>query len=379
MGAKQFGARVTRLEDPALLAGRGRFVDDVKLPGLLHACFVRSPHGHAKVVSIDSKIALIMPGVHAVITAIDLPDPMRTQRLPLLLPNPGAGGDENAARAGARRGLLRGTGHRRRDRRHALHRRGRRGGDDRAIRRAAGSLRLPHRSRGHRAARPWRPVLQCRFLIPAGLRRHRRGLCGRRARLRRSALAASRRRHGDGNARGARQSRSGIRPAHGLVRNADAASRPPGVGRSARPRSAIDPHDRARCRRRLWTQGDLLSRRGGDRRGGAEDGPAGEMGRRPARAFSVRDTRTRPVLGNVHRGRRGCKNPRGTRPHAARHRRLCAVGHCHALHCLDDGAGPLCGAGLSARYLGRVHQQGTDNTGARRRPTTGGVRHGAAA
>ena len=88
MGAKQFGARVTRLEDPALLAGRGRFVDDVKLPGLLHACFVRSPHGHAKVVSIDSKIALIMPGVHAVISAIDLPDPMRTQRLPLLLPNP---------------------------------------------------------------------------------------------------------------------------------------------------------------------------------------------------------------------------------------------------------------------------------------------------
>ena len=88
MGAKHFGARVTRLEDPALLSGRGRFVDDVKLPGMLHACFVRSPHAHAKLVSIDSKIALIMPGVHAVITAADLPDPMRTQRLPLLLPNP---------------------------------------------------------------------------------------------------------------------------------------------------------------------------------------------------------------------------------------------------------------------------------------------------
>ena len=88
MGAKHFGARVTRLEDPALLAGRGRFVDDVKLPGALHACFVRSPHAHAKLVSIDSKVALIMPGVHAVITAADLPDSMRTRRLPLLLPNP---------------------------------------------------------------------------------------------------------------------------------------------------------------------------------------------------------------------------------------------------------------------------------------------------
>ena len=48
MGAKLFGASVKRLEDPALLAGRGRFVDDVKLPGLLQACFVRSPHAHAR-------------------------------------------------------------------------------------------------------------------------------------------------------------------------------------------------------------------------------------------------------------------------------------------------------------------------------------------
>ena len=49
MGAKHFGARVTRLEDPALLSGRGRFVDDVKMSGVLHACFVRSPYAHARV------------------------------------------------------------------------------------------------------------------------------------------------------------------------------------------------------------------------------------------------------------------------------------------------------------------------------------------
>jgi aerobic carbon-monoxide dehydrogenase large subunit len=88
MSAKQVGARVTRLEDPALLAGRGRFVDDVKPPGVLHACFVRSPHAHAKLRGCDARAALIIPGVHAVLTAQDLPDPMRSATLPLLLPNP---------------------------------------------------------------------------------------------------------------------------------------------------------------------------------------------------------------------------------------------------------------------------------------------------
>jgi len=88
MGAKHFGARVTRLEDPALLSGRGRFVDDVKLPGVLHACFVRSPHAHAKLIGCDARAALVIPGVHAVLTANDLPEPMRSTPLPMLLPNP---------------------------------------------------------------------------------------------------------------------------------------------------------------------------------------------------------------------------------------------------------------------------------------------------
>ena len=86
MGVKHFGARVTRFEDPALLAGRGRFVDDIALPGALNACFVRSPHGHAKFRSIDATAALAMPGVHAVLTAADLPGPMRTSRIPMILP-----------------------------------------------------------------------------------------------------------------------------------------------------------------------------------------------------------------------------------------------------------------------------------------------------
>ena len=87
MGVKHFGARVARLEDPALLTGRGRYVDDVKIPGALHACFVRSPHGHAFIREIDAATALDMPGVVAVITADDLPGPMRHERMPMLVPN----------------------------------------------------------------------------------------------------------------------------------------------------------------------------------------------------------------------------------------------------------------------------------------------------
>jgi carbon-monoxide dehydrogenase large subunit len=88
MGAKHFGARVTRFEDPALLGGRGRFVDDIPLSGALNACFVRSPHSHAKVRSIDAGLALALPGVHAVLTAADLPEPMRAERIPNLMANP---------------------------------------------------------------------------------------------------------------------------------------------------------------------------------------------------------------------------------------------------------------------------------------------------
>ncbi len=88
MGAKHFGARVARLEDPALLTGRGRYVDDVMLPGALHACFVRSPHAHARIRAIDAAAARATAGVHAVLTADDLPPRMATGQIPMLVPNP---------------------------------------------------------------------------------------------------------------------------------------------------------------------------------------------------------------------------------------------------------------------------------------------------
>ena len=66
------GTRVPRIEDNRLLTGRGTFVDDVSRPGMLHACFVRSPFAHAKIKAIDAGAALALPGVHAVFTANDL-------------------------------------------------------------------------------------------------------------------------------------------------------------------------------------------------------------------------------------------------------------------------------------------------------------------
>ena len=86
MGAKQFGARVKRLEDPALLTGRGRYVDDVKIAGTLEACFVRSPYAHAKIRAIDTGAARAAPGVQAVLTADDLPGLMAKQPIPMILP-----------------------------------------------------------------------------------------------------------------------------------------------------------------------------------------------------------------------------------------------------------------------------------------------------
>jgi carbon-monoxide dehydrogenase large subunit len=86
MTTRQFGASVKRNEDARLLSGRAQFVDDVNLPGMLHAAFVRSPHAHARIVSIDTTVALGRPGVVAVYTAQDLGDYWRPG--PVIVPPP---------------------------------------------------------------------------------------------------------------------------------------------------------------------------------------------------------------------------------------------------------------------------------------------------
>src|ERR1035438_6794432 len=69
-----FGKKVRRQEDPRLLTGAAIYLDDVKMPGMHHACIVRSPHGAALIKSIDTKPALDSPGVVAVYTGADVKD-----------------------------------------------------------------------------------------------------------------------------------------------------------------------------------------------------------------------------------------------------------------------------------------------------------------
>mgnify|MGYP003316627384 CR=1 FL=1 len=65
------GQSVPRTEDPRLLRGGGRYVDDIRLPNECHAYMLRTPHAHARIVSIETKQAQRMPGVIAVYTGAD--------------------------------------------------------------------------------------------------------------------------------------------------------------------------------------------------------------------------------------------------------------------------------------------------------------------
>src|SRR4051794_41143537 len=66
------GSSVKRVEDPRILTGRGRYVDDVRLPGMVHVAFLRSPFPHARVTSIDASAARTIDGVVAVFTDAEM-------------------------------------------------------------------------------------------------------------------------------------------------------------------------------------------------------------------------------------------------------------------------------------------------------------------
>src|SRR2546426_10055550 len=84
MGERLFGASVRRREDERLVTGRGRYVADVKLPGMLHVAVLRSPHAHARLVRIDADGARKRPGVVNVVVPSDVAN---LGRLPLLVPH----------------------------------------------------------------------------------------------------------------------------------------------------------------------------------------------------------------------------------------------------------------------------------------------------
>src|SRR5919206_1069557 len=79
------GKSIKRVNDPRLVTGAGSFVDDIHLPGTLHAAMVRSPYAHAEIRGIDAQAALAIPGVVAVFSGQDLAEfvrPQPTEELP---------------------------------------------------------------------------------------------------------------------------------------------------------------------------------------------------------------------------------------------------------------------------------------------------------
>jgi len=72
MAARYVSTSVKRTEDPPLLMGRAHFIGDLRVPGLLAVKFLRSPHAHARIVAIDVRTALALPGVEAIVTGADL-------------------------------------------------------------------------------------------------------------------------------------------------------------------------------------------------------------------------------------------------------------------------------------------------------------------
>ena len=120
MGVEGIGASVVRKEDRRFITGKGKYVDDIKLVGMTYAHFVRSPHAHAKVKSIDPSAALKMPGVIAVLNgqaACRRQGRQPDLRLGHHLQGRLADEDGRMARDGAGDGALRRPGGRGRDRR----------------------------------------------------------------------------------------------------------------------------------------------------------------------------------------------------------------------------------------------------------------------
>lgn len=82
------GHNVTRLEDKSLLRGEGRFVDDISLPYMAHIAFIRSPHAHARIRSINTENALKHEGVIKILTAGDIEPLVSDRLLRVALPSP---------------------------------------------------------------------------------------------------------------------------------------------------------------------------------------------------------------------------------------------------------------------------------------------------
>jgi carbon-monoxide dehydrogenase large subunit len=91
MATDVLGAPIKRVEDPRFITGKGRYLDDISLPGMTHLAILRSPYAHANIRSIDTSAAKSMPGVVAVIVGSDI----TYNPLPMAWPAGGSAGIQN--------------------------------------------------------------------------------------------------------------------------------------------------------------------------------------------------------------------------------------------------------------------------------------------
>ena len=375
MTTQMFGAPIQRKEDPRLVTGGGRYLDDLGHDALA-AAFVRSPHAHARIVDIDVTDALDVDGLVAIYTYEDLTGKV-AEPLPLLIPHPTLThgrtgyalakdevnhvGEAVVMVVASDRYIAEDACQRIRvDYEHAAGRRGHRGTRATAptwCTRTCPTTSRPTWCRRSATSRPpWRPR---RTRSPS--------TCDRAQRL-----------HADGGQGRLRPvGLRGRRAAH-LLLHPDLDRRAGGRRRQARPAAGQGRVHRPRRRRRLRREDHAPVARGGP---GAVGRTAarrrGQVGRGPPRALHLLRPRARAAAGGDGRLRRRRPPPRPRRAVLARQRRLHAVRHHRPDHHLDPAARALQAGRLPLRVLVALHEHRHRHALPRRRPAAGRVRDGA--
>ncbi len=333
-----------RVEDAALLRGRGRFVDDIALPGLLHASFVRSPVAHARLNGIDASAARALPGVRAVFTYRDLRPLIGRDRIPLALPvaairhhvDPSWLAETEMCFVGEPVAMV--------------------VAESRALAEDAASLvvldyeELPAVTDPVAALAAGAPKarLDCadnlRCAVGAEVRRCRARLRARRAPDRAALPHPQGRRPCDRDPRRARALRRHRGAADGLGRHPDAAQGQARHRRHARLCGKPGARDRAPCRRRLRAEEPVLPGGAGGAGGGHAARRAGQVDRGSPRELHRHQPRARAGLGPRSRRRRRRQAARRARQGPSRPRLGDAVGPVDGAELRDQFSRSLCAA-----------------------------------
>ena len=382
MTTRQFGAPIKRNEDARLLTGRAQFIDDVRLPGILHAAFVRSPHAHARIASIDASAALRQAGVVAVYTAASLGD--FWQPGPMVVPPPPIEGSvfNQRTQGPIARGKVRHVG----EPVAMVVATSRYLAED-----AAGEVRvewdpLPVAASLEQAATAGAPrvhddlpdnvAAQC----AADERRLRRSREGGPPRPQASLHLRPRLCHANRDARGRRAVGRGHRSPHRVGHHPGADRSPQRARAGIRTLGAPGSRGRALHRRRVRTEDHVvLSGRAAGAVGGDEARASGEVDRGPRGALLRHHARARSGARGRDRARRGRADPRREGRLPPRHRRLRPVRPddpdqqpVHAARALRDTE-------LRLELHRRLHPQADRHAVPRRRPPARRVRDRAAA